>query len=124
MASERDTKKGTSELLSSAKLVADAAKSTFNKESDKVDKGKVAGAGADLLGAAQHYGKLDKDKGVGQYVEKAETYLHQYQTSHLAPTTNPNSHGAGAAAKDSETAAAGGGGVGDYMKMAQGFLGK
>ncbi|KAK8686829.1 hypothetical protein V6N13_125846 [Hibiscus sabdariffa] len=65
------------DLFSSAKTVADAAKSTFNNESDKVDKGKVAGAAADLLGAAEDYGKLDKNTGVGQYVDKAENYLHQ-----------------------------------------------
>ncbi|XVE91579.1 hypothetical protein REPUB_Repub01dG0021800 [Reevesia pubescens] len=125
MASEKDPKSTSSELLSSAKLGADSAKSTFNTESDKVVK-KVAGAGADLLGAARDYGKLDKEKGVGQYVQKAETYLHQYETSgQSAPTPNkagakPESHASGGDGKDSES----GGGVGNYLKKAQGFLGK
>ncbi|XVF85852.1 hypothetical protein PTKIN_Ptkin17bG0151000 [Pterospermum kingtungense] len=124
MASEKNKTPSSSDLFSSAKLVAGAAKSTFSNEGDKVDKGKVAGAGADLLGAAQDYGKLDKDKGVGQYVEKAENYLHQYETSgKSAPTTTEaqqKPHGSGGDGKDSGS----GGGVGDYMKMAQGFLGK
>ncbi|KAL4363088.1 hypothetical protein GQ457_04G010890 [Hibiscus cannabinus] len=104
------------DLFSSAKTVADAAKSTFNNESDKVDKGKVAGAAADLLGAAENYGKLDKNTGVGQYVDKAENYLHEYQASNQsgsAPAAKPESEG--------KESAAGGA---DYMKMAQGFFGK
>lgn len=82
-------KTSASDLLSSAKLVADAAKSSFGGGSDSVDKGKVAGATADLLGAASDYGKLDQTKGFGMYVEKAENYLHEYEGSHSAP------HGSG-----------------------------
>ncbi|XP_022776798.1 nodulin-related protein 1-like [Durio zibethinus] len=117
MASEKDPKPTSSELFSSAKLVAEAAKSTFNNESDKVDKGKVAGAAADLLGAAQDYGKLDKEKGVGQYVGKAENYLHQYENTSVGQPTS-------AKAEAQPESHASGGGVGDYLKMAQGFLGK
>ncbi|KAJ4968525.1 hypothetical protein NE237_015226 [Protea cynaroides] len=74
-----------SELLSSAKLVAEAAKSgLINHEMDKIDKAKVAGAAADLIGAASHYGNLE-EKGLGKYMEKGEQYLHQY--SHSSTTT-------------------------------------
>ncbi|XWS34164.1 hypothetical protein CRYUN_Cryun21dG0016700 [Craigia yunnanensis] len=128
MASEKDPKPSSSDLFSSAKLLAGAAKSSFSNESDKVDKAKVAGAAADLLDAAQDYGKLDKDKGIGQHIEKAENYLHQYETSgQPAPTTtgsgtpnkaeaHPESHESGGDGKDS--------GSGGYLKMAQGFLSK
>ncbi|XVF43194.1 hypothetical protein PTKIN_Ptkin02bG0021000 [Pterospermum kingtungense] len=131
---EKQHAKSTTELLSGAKLVAEAAKSTLHHESDKVDKGKVAGAAADLLDAASHYGKLDQEKGVGKYVGKAENYLHQYHSSHSTTA------GAGAAAhsgahstkpeKHSEEShgsgghGSGSGGYGDYLKMAQGFLKK
>ena len=64
--------------MSSAKVLAEAARSGFGKESaGSMDKAKVADAAGDLLGGARQYGKLD-DKGMGQYVEKAENYLHQY----------------------------------------------
>lgn len=75
-----------SDLLSSAKVVAGAARSTFQKEPAKYDNPEVAGAAADLLDAAQTYGKLDKTAGVGGYVEKAENYLREYETSN---TTKP-----------------------------------
>lgn len=68
----------TTELFASAKVLADAAQSQFNKDSGKIDNKKVAEAAADVLDAAQKYGKLDETQGVGQYVEKAETYLHKY----------------------------------------------
>ena len=73
-----------SSLLSSAKVVADAARSTLQNEpaEKKHDNAEVAGAAADLLDAAQNYGKLDKTSGVGSYVDKAGNYLHEYETSH------------------------------------------
>lgn len=72
-----------SDLFSSAKLVADAARSTFQNEPEKkYENAEVAGAAADLLDAAQTYGKLDKTSGIGSYVEKAESYLHGYEASH------------------------------------------
>ncbi|XP_039065336.1 nodulin-related protein 1-like [Hibiscus syriacus] len=121
---EKDHKPSNSDLSSSAKTEADAPKSTINNETDKFNKGKVAGAAADLLDAAQDYGKLDKNTGVGQYVDKAETYLHQYQTSdQSAPPAKPESHD-GEKGKESAGSAACGVGGADYTKMAQGFFGK
>ncbi|XVE91581.1 hypothetical protein REPUB_Repub01dG0022000 [Reevesia pubescens] len=126
--------KSSSELLSSAKLVAEAAKNTLHHESSKVEKGKVAGAAADLLDAASHYGKLEQDKGVGKYVEKAENYLHHYHSSHSTTNTSHSGHDSNKPVKHTESHASGGdhghghdsgsGGYGDYMKMAQGFLKK
>jgi len=69
---------GSGDLASSAKLVAEAAKLALQDHSlEKVDKGRVTGAAADLLHAASQYGKLE-GKPVGGYLEKAEEYLHQY----------------------------------------------
>ncbi|XP_054808825.1 nodulin-related protein 1-like [Prosopis cineraria] len=111
----------SSELLSSAKLVAQAAQSTFRHESHKVDKTQVANAAGDLLEAACHYGKLE-DKSFGKYVDKAEDYLHKYGGSshnavgggHPEHPTIASSH----SAKPDKSH-----GHGDYLKMAQGFLG-
>lgn len=62
-------------LMSSGKVVADAAVSVFQqKNADNVDKKEVAGATAEILHAASTYGKLE-DKPAGQYIEKAEGYL-------------------------------------------------
>lgn len=130
----------TSDLMASAKLVAEAAKSTFSHESDKIDRARVAGAASDLLDAASHYGKLE-EKSFGKYVQKAEDYLHQYGSSHPSATAaGHHAPHAGAPAAAAEEAAgarphhssahsggeeehSGSGGYGDYMKMAQGFLG-
>ncbi|XP_010258184.1 PREDICTED: nodulin-related protein 1-like [Nelumbo nucifera] len=114
------------EILSSAKVVAEAAKATVHHETDKVDKGKVAGAAADLLGAASHYGKLE-EKGMGKYVDKAENYLHQYHSSHS--TSAPNSTHSTTTTHSSTHSHSGGdshseSGYGEYIKMAQGFLKK
>ncbi|XP_010528968.1 PREDICTED: nodulin-related protein 1, partial [Tarenaya hassleriana] len=82
--------------------------------------------GADLLGAAGDYGKLDDKAGVGQYLDKAEKYLHQYETTHhtttggAAPANAPPA-GEPAVKKDDGDS---GSGFGDYMKMAQGFMKK
>lgn len=125
----------SSELLSSAKLVAEAAKSSLNHESHKIDKGRVAGAAADLLDAASHYGKLE-EKSFGKYVEKAEGYLHQYHSSHSTTTTTtttnaapkPAHHTSSATPHSSIASSDDGGesgsGFGDYFKMAEGFLKK
>ncbi|KAL6983396.1 hypothetical protein U1Q18_016783 [Sarracenia purpurea var. burkii] len=100
-----------------------------SSETNKMDMGRMAGAGSDLLGAASHYGKLE-GTGVGQYAEKAETYLHEYGSSHPSTTTNA------AAAPTSTTSHSGGdqghsesgsgeeSGSKDYFKMAEGFLKK
>jgi hypothetical protein len=125
-----------SELLASAKLLAEAAQSSMRHETDKVDKGRAAGAAADLLDAASHYGKLE-EKSFGKYVEKAETYLHQY-SSHSSTTTT--THGSGHSAtttthssattthsaphSDGDDAPNSGSGYGEYFKMAEGFLKK
>ena len=141
---EKQNSQGPSptELLSSAKLVAEAAQATLKQEQDKVDKGKVAGAGADLLGAASHYGKLE-EKPVGQYIEKAEDYLDQFKTSSAAAgktSPSPPNSGGGESGDHDQSAAAdaaekptpaphnsggeSGGGFGQYFKMAEGFLKK
>jgi hypothetical protein len=76
--------KGSGDLFSSGKLVAEAASSVFQQKSaDNVDKKQVAGAAADLLGAASSYGKL-QDKPAGQYIEKAEGYLKEYSSGPAA----------------------------------------
>ncbi|WOK94432.1 nodulin-related protein 1 [Canna indica] len=117
-------KPNTTQLMSSAKIVAEAAKSTFRHDSNKVDKAKVAGAGADLLGAASHYAKLE-EKSLGKYVEQAENYLHKYQSSQ---TTTSHSSMEGKVGSSSTThtnsAAHAEGGFGDYLKLAGGFLKK
>ncbi|KAK1269977.1 hypothetical protein QJS04_geneDACA006889 [Acorus gramineus] len=116
------------QLLSSAKVVAGAAKATLSHDSQKVDKARVAGATADILGAASHYGKL-QEKSLGKYVGKAEAYLHQYhssQSSHSSTTTSSSSGGGGHSAHSSSSSSShsGGGGYGDYLKLAQGLLKK
>lgn len=133
-------KPSSSDLLSSAKVVGEAAMSTFHHETEKINKAKVADAAADLLGAASDYGKLEKT-GLGTYVEKAENYLHQYHSSHSstgevhstastvhnsahsthAPTTTMEHHSSSAHSGEEAQSE---GGLGDYMKMAQGFLKK
>ncbi|KAJ4711438.1 nodulin-related protein 1 [Melia azedarach] len=114
------------ELLSSAKLVADAAKSTLNHDSKKVDKTKVAHAAGDLLNAASHYGKLD-EKRHGKHVGKAESYLHNYN-SQPPKTSNHHSESLhwGAAAKPAATkpSSHSGSGYADYLKKAEDFLKK
>lgn len=126
-----------SELLSSAKLVAGAAKATLHHEQEKVDKGKVAGAAADLLGAASHYGKLE-EKSYGKFLHKAEDYLHGYQSSHSSTTTTTSAAAHSASSTTStghdhvpssgQSGGHGGkkkeGGFGDYLKLAEGLLKK
>ncbi|XP_010936369.1 nodulin-related protein 1 [Elaeis guineensis] len=108
------------DLLSSAKVMAGAAKSTLHHDTEKIDKAKVADAAADLLGAASHYGKFEEKK-FGKYVEKAENYLHQYHSSHPSTTAaaahhSSSAHSRGEAHSESD--------FGDYLKLAQGFLKK
>ncbi|KAJ4954653.1 hypothetical protein NE237_011436 [Protea cynaroides] len=115
-----------SELLSSAKVIAEAAKAGLHHETDKIDKGKVAAATADLMGAASYFGKLE-EKGVGKYVGKAEQYLHHYNSSHSSTTTTTSSaHSTTTTTTHSHSTASEShsesGGYGDYIKMAQGFL--
>ncbi|WJX65402.1 hypothetical protein P8452_50070 [Trifolium repens] len=84
-----EKKYSPSELMASAKVVAEAAQSGFGKGADgkAVDKGKVASAAGDLLDAVGQYAKLDEQKGLGQYVDKAADYLHHYHPTTTASTT-------------------------------------
>ncbi|KAG6503340.1 nodulin-related protein 1-like [Zingiber officinale] len=139
------------ELFSSAKVVADAAKSTFGGAADKVDKAAAAGAASDLLGAVSHYTKAEESS-YGKYVEQAETYLEQYRTTGgsaaaaAAPKTEEakakveeaaaKTEEAGAkveeegadkappADDDSGEAQSGGGGLEGYANLAQNLLKK
>ncbi|CAF2108769.1 BnaC03g56520D [Brassica napus] len=70
-----------SELMTSAKVVAEAAQAAARNESDKLDKAKVAGASADILDAAEEYGKFDEKSSAGQYFDKAEKYLKDFESS-------------------------------------------
>uniref|UniRef100_A0A7C9D552 Uncharacterized protein n=2 Tax=Opuntia streptacantha TaxID=393608 RepID=A0A7C9D552_OPUST len=120
-----------SDLMSSAKVLAGAAKSALAHESDKVDKAQVAGAAADLLSAAKQYGKLE-EKSFGKYFDKAEGCLHNYHSSHSASPTAAASPSAGAhhggyashGGEGKHGHSSSGGGYGEYVKLAQGFLKK
>ncbi|MED6194425.1 hypothetical protein PIB30_028456 [Stylosanthes scabra] len=124
MASEIPEKKeeqhSTSELFSSAKLVAEAAQANFSGQGDRVDRAKAADAAGDLLDAASQYGKLDDQKGIGQYVDKAADYLHSYQQSNAPPSSEPPKQPEGEQPKPD--GGSGGGGLGDFAKLAGGFL--
>ncbi|XP_073142816.1 uncharacterized protein [Henckelia pumila] len=76
----------TTDLFGSAKVVAGAAQSYFSHQPPTYENTELAGATADILGAASDYGKLDKTQGVGKYVDQAETYLKDYESSN---TTTP-----------------------------------
>lgn len=122
---DHQEKPKNSDLFASAKLVADAAQSQFRHEPEKYDKAKVAGASADLLGAASGYAKLDETRGVGKYVDQAEDYLRRYSSS-SQPATDPGDHKTEpttttAESTETEKPSAG---TGDYIKMAEGFLNK
>lgn len=126
-----EKKISTSELMASAKIVAEAAQSSLGKGSaDKkpLDKAKVAEAAADLLDAVGQYAKLDDQKGLGQYVDKAADYLHGYHPKgHDAATTAPPSskpdHHKGDDADKSEGGGGGHHGLGDGLaKVAGGFF--
>ncbi|KAL2344611.1 hypothetical protein Fmac_005896 [Flemingia macrophylla] len=118
MASEEPKKEekeySSSELLASAKVVAEAAQSGFG---ETVDKAKVADAAGDLLDAAGQYGKLDDQKGIGQYVDKAADYLHQYEAKGATPSQP-------AETKAGESGGGGGGGLGGLANLAGGFFKK
>ncbi|WJX50911.1 hypothetical protein P8452_37157 [Trifolium repens] len=125
-ASGEEKKISTSELVASAKVVAEAAQSGFGKE---VDKDKAAEAAADLLDGVSQYAKLDEQKGLGQYVDKAADYLHKYEGG-APPASKPDqpkvddAAAAAAPAKSEDGGSAGGlGGLGgDFAKVAGGFF--
>lgn len=119
-------KPSKSELMSSAKLVADAAKAKLHHDPKQFEKSELAGAAADLLNAASQYGKLE-ETGIGKFVGKAETYLHKYETSHHSTTTataaataHTQSSGHTSGGKHEKS----GSGYGEYIKMAEGLLKK
>ncbi|CAN6470132.1 unnamed protein product [Victoria cruziana] len=120
-------RRSPTELLSSAKVIAGAAQAAYGREMDKVDKARVASAAEDLLGAANQYGKLE-ERGFGDYVKKAEGYLHNYHSSRPGDAHAAGSGGADhsheATAHHEKPEEGGSGGYGDYLKMAQGFLNK
>lgn len=115
------------ELMSSAKLLGGAAKAKFHhepNEANKANKAEMAGAAADLLNAASHYGKLE-DKGMGKYVGKAEDYLHKYHTSHsqTAAGSAQHLHSSGHSGSNNQGDHHSGG-YGEYVKMAEGIFKK
>lgn len=139
-----------SELLSSAKIVADAARAKLqNDPNHKFDQSEVAGAAENLLHAASHYGKLDEKGTLGMAVGKAENYLHQYHATttttnpdhsttttttttetfkpdkdHPATTTSTTETFHTKPGKDHHQEGHSGGGYGEYIKMAEGMLKK
>ncbi|KAG8366419.1 hypothetical protein BUALT_Bualt17G0077700 [Buddleja alternifolia] len=114
------------DLLSSAKVVAEAAQAHLGNEPAKYDKAKVAGAAADILDAAEKYGKIDEKQGVGKYVEQAEDYLRSQSGTHAADKTAGGGGGSGEhkIAAGGEAGKPSGGGAGDYVKTAEGLLNK
>ncbi|KAH7855031.1 hypothetical protein Vadar_020422 [Vaccinium darrowii] len=138
----------SSELFSSAKVLAEAGQATYGQGT--VDKAKAAGAASDLLDAGCQYGKLEDGK-YGQYIGKAETYLDKYESSDNS-STNAAAHGGGENKHQTSDQSGGGttvqsggghgqsegghgeaevknsgggesgGGYGQYFKMAEGFL--
>ncbi|OAY59404.1 hypothetical protein MANES_01G030000v8 [Manihot esculenta] len=88
----------SSELISNAKMVADAAKSSLRHERHKVDKGRVAGAAANLVGAAS---RKFEGRRLGRYLGKAENFLRHYHSSHSTTTTAGSSHSATATSQSS-----------------------
>ncbi|KAJ6318031.1 hypothetical protein OIU76_013554 [Salix suchowensis] len=130
---EHGRQPSASELLASAKLVAEAAQASLGNGRDKIDKVKVAAAAEDLLGAASKYGKVE-EKGLGQYMEKAESYLHHYHSGSQPTTTTTTTTGSGHTAPvekqepsvppstDGNDGKSGSDGLGGAFKMAQGFF--
>nr|GME18046.1 nodulin-related protein 1 [Ipomoea batatas] len=106
------------ELMSSAKLLGEAAKSKLHHDPNKpnkTDKAELAGAAADLLNAASHYGKLEEkgmgdhhSGGYGEYIKMAEGIFKKHDES--STTTTSQSHS--------------GNKYGEYAKMAGDFLKK
>ncbi|KAI5081276.1 hypothetical protein GOP47_0004459 [Adiantum capillus-veneris] len=84
------------EVMSSAQVVMNAAKTKLHKPSstdnssasEDVSMGKLAGAAGTLIGAVSHYGKLE-ESGYGKYAHKAQEYLHSYEIKHGKPGTQP-----------------------------------
>lgn len=116
-------KPSKSELMSSAKLVADAAKAKLHHHPKQFEKSELAGAAADLINAASQYGKLE-ETGIGKFAGKAESYLHKYETSHHSTTasaayTTGHTQSSGHTGDGKHES-----GYGEYIKMAEGLLKK
>ncbi|KAI3720202.1 hypothetical protein L6452_21115 [Arctium lappa] len=79
-----------SEIMSSAKLVAEASKYATSNQTDKIDKPKTVGATADIIDATEKYGNNDETKGVGPYLKNARDYLHDYEKSGAKPQPMPD----------------------------------
>ncbi|KAG0458468.1 hypothetical protein HPP92_023625 [Vanilla planifolia] len=117
-----------SDIFSSAQVFAGAAKSAFSQDGSQVEKAKVAKAGEELLDATSKYGKLE-EKGYGSYVEKAEGFLQQFQSSETPVHSTPEK---AAEVKEEQKNSEGdpsgggvaglGGEVGGYLKAAKGFF--
>ncbi|KAG6537388.1 nodulin-related protein 1-like [Zingiber officinale] len=115
-------KPNTSQLVSSAKVMSEAAKSALHRRDiEEIDKAKVAGAAADLLGAASQYAKLE-EKGLGKYVGQAQDYLHKYQPASDDGRGSTNQEEEQSSSSQAQNRSKGG--FGKYLKLAQGFLKK
>ena len=117
---EAHAPKSTSELMESARTVAEAAQFACTQQTDKIDKAKVAGAAEDVLEATKSYGKLDDNSGVGQYVDKAEGYLHKYHAPDAAAGAEKDQSASSAGAEKDQSS----GGVGGLRNMAKGLFSK
>uniref|UniRef100_A0A6N2LTV5 Uncharacterized protein n=1 Tax=Salix viminalis TaxID=40686 RepID=A0A6N2LTV5_SALVM len=108
---EHGRQPSASELLASAKLVAEAAQASLGNGRDKIDKVKVAAAAEDLLGAASKYGKVE-EKGLAYTTTtgSGHTATVEKQESSVPPSTDGND---GKSGSD---------GLGGAFKMAQGFF--
>ncbi|KAM0983826.1 hypothetical protein ACFX2C_011314 [Malus domestica] len=129
-AKEKGGKPSMGEVMSSAKIVAGAAKG------EKYDKAEVCKAASTVLSAASAYGGLDEKEGMGSYIGKAEGLLRKYggggteaeggghKTSHSSASESEESpkgkkkH----TKKDDGEEEGGHGKFGGYLKMAQGFM--
>jgi hypothetical protein len=76
------------EVFSSAQVLIGAAMGGSGGSGSRAE---VAEAAGNILGAVSHYAHLEQTS-YGSYVEKAETYLHQYGSKHASATgeENPN----------------------------------
>lgn len=83
------------DVFGSAQVLMGAAKTKMSPgqhgDGGGVDMGELAGAAANLVGAASRYGHLENSS-YGGYAQKAESYLHDYQAKHGKPSQDPHLH--------------------------------
>lgn len=103
------------DLMTSARTLAEAAQAAATQQTDKIDKAKVAEAAENVLEAAKSTGTLDDKGGIGQYLDKAQDYLHQMHSGDAGKEETDKD-------KENETETGGGSAAGGFMKMAQGFF--